>query len=98
MRSRRAAASWEISARSNEESSFQADQRTRNIWCKTLAPSTVSGTGGRSSGETWGGELERAGMRESWCYFIPHMNIAVLILSAGADPIRQTADTPRPEL
>src|SRR4029077_16994258 len=41
-----AAASSRIAARSLAGSARQAAQRTRIIWCRTDAPSIVSGTGG----------------------------------------------------
>src|SRR5574340_1514493 len=46
MPSRAAAASAEISARTPGGTAFHAPQRTRNIWCSTLAPSIVNGAGG----------------------------------------------------
>jgi hypothetical protein len=39
-------ASWEIDERASGESERQAGRRKRIIWCKTLEPSTVRGTGG----------------------------------------------------
>src|SRR5512135_2735390 len=49
-------AAWSrIAARSLSGSARQAAQRTRIIWCKTAAPSMVSGTGGMLSFAVCGG-------------------------------------------
>src|SRR5579871_2407646 len=50
-------ASSRIAVRAWAERARQADQRKRIIWCRTLAPSTVSGTGGKAVSTTVSGVM-----------------------------------------
>ena len=86
------AASARMPARSAGASARQAGQRTRSIWCSTLAPSSVSGTGGKFSKEymtislymfTLHPSLRNAGARvlNLWMFMHPDTHLVIQLQS-----------------